>query len=80
MRCKCSSRKRVNKLSLHPILVDASSLQVEINFFSTLSSIQCSLIKLKDLLRQALSASALVETSRTLGRFSSLVTVGFLLL
>ena len=48
------------------------------NFLSTFLSMQCSLIKSKDLSRQALKASALAKTSRTSGRFSSLVTVGFL--
>ena len=76
MGCEYSSTKRVNKLLLHPTLVDVSYVQTEINIFSILPSVQCSLIKLKDLLIQAW-VSALAETSRTLGRLSSLVTVEF---
>ena len=76
MGCEYSSTKRVNKLLVHPTLVDVSYVQTEINIFSILPSVQCSLIKLKDLLIQAW-ASALAETSRILGRLSSLVTVEF---
>ena len=62
MRCECSSTRQVNKLSLHPLFVDVPSVQIEINCFNTLSSIQRSLIKSIDLSRQALSESALAET------------------
>ena len=75
--CECSSKRRVNKLLSHPILIDAPSVQTEINFFSTLSFIQCSLIKLKYLSRQTLNPFALAGTSWTSNRFSSLVTVAF---
>ena len=75
MRCECSSWRRVNKMSLHSILVHAPSMLIKTNFFSTL---QCSLITSKRLSRQVLSASTFTETYRTSRRFSRLVKVEFL--